>query len=293
MKSTKIIYPVTLFVFLMGTNSCFLHKSTVDKDGITLKYSLTEGHQIVVKNDVISKIESEQMGQSTTADMNSSTLIGFKPLSVGADGGMDMEMEFIEMSQKAESSMGSGDTDYSKLIGEKASFKLSGTGVTSDLNGFEELPSITNINGETITGDMYKQVPESSFFKLPDHPVKIGDSWTNRDSTDMPYGGGNLKTVSKTIYIITEKLVVDEKECFKIDVTGTAKTSGEFEQNGTQLSLDRTATSSGHVIFAYNKGMYLSMEITSKTADLIDVPVAGITITQTISSSTITAVKFK
>ena len=292
MKTMKIIYPLVFIFFILGGSSCSLFKSSVDKDGITLGYELSEGQEISVKSKVVGTIVSEQMGQSISVELNTATDIGFKVLSVG-DNSMDIELKFNEMSQSMESSMGSGDTDFSELIGKKASFTLSKTGESKNFKGFDELPDITNANGETVSGGMYKDVVKGIFFKLPDHTLKTGDSWTNQDTTEMPLGGGILKTVSKTIYIVTEKLVVEGDDCFKIDITTTATTGGEFEQNGTQLSMERKSTSSGHLIFAYKKGIYLSMELVSKTDGLIDIPAAGMTIPQKISTTTHTEVVFE
>ena len=270
-----------------------MYKKSGAKDSITLNYKIPEGQSVVVTSKVVSKFDSEQMGQTISVDMNSSTVLGHKLLSVDADNNMTVELDFIDLTQSMESPMGSGDTDYSELIGKKAEFTLSGEGEATEKKGFSKLPEITNINGESLKGEMYELVVDATFFKLPDHPVKVGDSWTNEDSSEMPYGGGNLKTESKTIYIITEKLVVDGEDCFKIDITGTSTTGGEFEQNGTQLAMERSSTSSGHLIFAYNKGMYLSMDVSSKTEGIIDVPAAGMKIPQTITSTTSTTVAFE
>jgi len=292
MKITKIIYPLVI-LFLLGTSSCSLFKSSTKKSDIVLKYSLQEGQDVVVQNNIESKIVSEQMGQSVSTDLNSSATIVFRAQSVNDDNSMNIELEFKDMSQSMESPMGSGDTDFSELVGKTAGFKLSDIGVANDMKGFKDLPDITSVSGEILQGEMYEQVTKATFIMLPDHPVKVGDTWTQQDTTEMPLGGGILETISKTIYIITEKLVVDENDCFKIDITGTSTTNGEFEQGGTQLGLERKATSTGHVIFAYNKGMYISMEVASKTEGIIDVPAAGMTIPQNITTNVKTTVEFR
>lgn len=285
MRTSKIIFPIALALIFLGTSNCSLYKKAAVNEGIVLKYNLSPDKDIQVSSKTISKFNTEQMGQLSSTDMNTSNTLGFKILSKD-DGVMDVEMEFVKMVQSIESSAVSGDTDYSALLGKKAKFKLEERGNASDLRGFDELPDISNVTGETITGEMYKTIATQMFFTLPDHPVMLGDTWTNEDNSDMPYGGGVLKTESSTVYVVLEKLEVDGKDCIKLDVTGKDRTTGEFQQNGTDLIMDRTSVSTGYVIFAINEGMFLSMQMESKTNGIIDVPIASIQIKQDITSST-------
>ena len=289
MKISKIIYSIVLSGIIIGLGSCSMFKKSTGADGIILQYKLSEGQTVVMSSEVVTKMETEQMGQTMALDMNATTVITNKVLASSAEG-MELELEFTKMMQSMESPMGSQDTDFSELTGKKVSYKLNPLGEVSDEKGFEDLPSITNASGETLDGDMFKQVASSSFIRLPDHPVKLGDSWTNADTTDMPYGGGNLKTTTSTTYLVIEKLEVEGMKCLKIDISGKSKTEGNFEQNGMELGLERNAATTGHMIFAYEKGMYLSQELTGTTDGIVDVPAAGMTIPQKIVSTTKTTV---
>ena len=292
MKKIKLTYPIILTALILLCSNCALFKKSSDKGPITLRYKFDPGQEFVISSDVTSKFLSEQMGQSMAVDMDSKTVLGFKVLS-GENGNYNIEMEFSEMEQKVDSPMGEGETDYSELMGKKASFSLDGTGETDDYEGFEDLPTITNASGETVTGEMYEQVPGSSFIKLPDNAVKPGDSWDDNNSREMPYGGGTLKTETNFTYLVSEKLTIEGEECLRIEITGTARTSGNFEQQGMLIGIDRSSKSSGHLFFAYNKGMYISMDLVTKTDGLVTVESAGMTIPQTINSTTKTTVSFK
>lgn len=289
MKISKIVYSIALAGIILGMGSCSMYKKSAADNGISLQYKLSDGQEVVMKSEVVSKIESEQMGQNITIDMNSTTTLVNKVLS-SSDAGLEMELEFNAMTQSVESPMGSQDTDFGELLGKKVSYSVNLSGEVSNEKGFEDLPSITNATGETLDGEMFKQVASSSFIPLPDHPVKLGDSWVDKDSTDVPYGGGTLTTTSSTTYLVTEKLEVDGMKCLRIDITAKSNTEGSFEQQGMELGLERNATSTGHAIFAYEKGMYLSQEIVSNTDGIVDVPAAGMTIPQKITSTTKTVV---
>jgi len=293
MKKTHIIYPITIAFILICISSCSLFRSSQVDDSITLKYKLNPGQEVSITSDVSTKFESDQMGQQVTIDMNAETVIGIQALSVEPDNSLKIELEFTNMSQEMDGPMGSGETDFSEMIGKKASFQMTESGVTSEMQGFDKLPDITNVMGETVGGEVYEQVVAGTFFKLPDNPVKIGDSWTNDDSSSIPFGGGDLKTESQTTYTVVEKLKVDGDDCLRLEISGTSKTSGVFEQNGMEMSMDRNATTKGHVIFANKKGMYLSMEVSAVTEGLIDIPAAGMKIPQTIITTTTSVTEFK
>ena len=76
----------------------------------------------------------------------------------------------------------------------------------------------------------------------------------------------------------------DGFECLKIGVSGVSKLSGDFEQGGTPLYIERETQSSGTLYFAHKKGMFISIETESRGEGVINVPSAGFDIPQTITS---------
>jgi hypothetical protein len=292
MKTRKLLYPLILTAITILGSNCAIFKKSADNGPFTLRYKFSPGQEFVITSDVKSDFVTEQMGQSMSVDMGSKTVLGFNVLAQEEDT-YRIEMEFADMEQTVDSPMGGGETDYSELMGKKTSFSVGGTGETDNLEGFAELPTITNASGETINGEMYEQVVGASFSKLPEEPVKPGDSWEDSFSRDMPYGGGTLKTEAQYTYLVSEKVNIDGEDCLRIEITGSGKTSGTFEQQGMLIGIDRTSKSTGHMFFAYKKGMYLSSEVISKTDGIVNIESMGMEIPQTINSTTKTTVEFK
>jgi hypothetical protein len=286
---TLLFLPGLLLLATIDTQA----KAAPGKKTIALNYKLSAGQSFSMKGESSSNITTEQMGQTMTVDMTTSNETISRVLSVAADGTMQIETEFVSRKQSAKSPMGDSDTDFSSWIGKKVGFSLSPSGGLSEFKGFDQLPEISTGTGEKLTGEMIQKSLGDQFFKLPDHPVKIGESWTVKDSVDIPYQGSILKSINTTTYTATEKVKMDGMECLKIDVTGLNNLSGEFEQQGTQIELTRETKSTEVVYFALDKGMYISIEATSNGSSQIYVAAASMTIPQELKSKMSTKTTFK
>ena len=75
-------------------------------------------------------------------------------------------------------------------------------------------------------------------------------------------------------------------------MTGSSYLSGDFEQEGTALTIERETTHTGTLYFAYKEGMLISSESESLGEGIIGVPMAGIDLPQTISSKGSVTIKF-
>ncbi|MCD6332099.1 MAG: hypothetical protein J7L89_02390, partial [Bacteroidales bacterium] len=216
----------------------------------------------------------------------------YRITGVNPEGNFIFETENTKMTQTAKSPMGDNATDFSPWIGKKLQFTLSPNGKASDFQGYDDLPVIVTATGEQATGTQAKEGVKRIFFSLPDHPVKVGDSWKDSTSTDFPFNGSTLHIKESTTYKIADQLTVDGFKCLKLEVAGLQNMSGDFEQNGMALSLTRETKTSGTILFAYEKGMYLSLDTESTAEGMVDVTAMGISIPQHIKSKSSVKVSF-
>jgi len=93
-------------------------------------------------------------------------------------------------------------------------------------------------------------------------------------------------------YQFSGQIAANGYNCLKIATKGIQNLSGEFEQNGQPLSVERETTSNGTIYFAYKKGMFLQIESTSNAEGMITVVGAGMEIPQTLTTKANVAVKF-
>jgi hypothetical protein len=283
MKNITLFSMIFLPAILLLSTADVSAKSTPGKNTFELAYKVGPGKSFTMKNEGTTTIQTDQMGQTMTVDMNSANETVCRVLSVTSGGTMQYEMEFKLRKQSAKSPLGSNDSDFSTWIGKKVGFNLSPQGTISDFKGFDQLPAITSAAGEKITGELIQKGMKEQFFKLPDHPVKIGETWTIKDSTEIPYAGSTLKSVTSTTYTAAEKVDKDGLECLRIDISASSKLTGEFEQQNTQIELTREIKSTGVMFFALEKGMYLSIESTSVGTSEIYIPANGSKIPQQIN----------
>lgn|GEM_PF-2292566 len=292
MKRVQSFVSLLAMLAVIMSLNCAAFKSLTGKGGYVLQYRMDEGTRFSIIGSSTLESVTDQMGTEVVADINSKGQSDYTVLSSGEETGLTIELKYGERSQEMESPMGSASTDYSALVDKKVKFNLFPTGDVKDLVGFEDLPEITTVEGTTLNKELYELGAKGSFFRLPEQPVKIGDSWTENEDRDIPLGGNTLKSENTTTYTLIEEVEWEGHECVKIEVTGVQKLSGDFEQNGTPLSLERETKTEGTIYFAHKKGMYLSMEMHSDAEGIITVVGAGMEIPQTMTTKANVIVKF-
>ena len=258
-----------------------------------LKYHLAAGTKFVITSTGTTESVLDQMGTEMASDIQGTGEDIYVVQSADKDKGLSIELEMGERTQDVSSTMGSDSTDFSELIGKKVKFVLLPNGEVEGFEGFEDLPEITTAGGDTLTETLYRLGVEQTFPMLPEKPVKLGDSWTDTQDIEVPLGAYVLNSHSDTTYTLIEEVKKDGLDCLKIAVAGTEILTGDFEQQGTALTIERETTSEGFLYFAYEKGMFLSMEIESNAEGIISVIDAGIDLPQTIASKGTVSVRFE
>jgi len=257
-----------------------------------LKYQMAEGTRFVIKSDGITESVTDQMGMEMVAEITGGGEDTYTVLSANPDKSLSMELEMGEQVQDVSSDQGSASTDFSALVGKKVKFTLSPNGEVSDFDGFDELPEIPTATGDVLTSDLYILGVKESFIRLPDKPVKMGDTWTDVRANDVPLGGATLRSESDYTYKLVEEAKKDGFDCLKIAIAGKEKLTGDFEQAGTALSIDRETQVTGFLYFAFKQGMFISIEAESKAEGVIVVQIAGQEIPQTITTKGTVSVRF-
>lgn len=249
-----------------------------------LKYQLAKGTKITMISSGEVNSVTDQMGTEVLTDIYGEAEDIYVVLSADKEKGLTLEQEFGERSQDMDSVEGSESTDFSELIGKKVKFILLQNGKVEGFEGFDGLPEITTSGGEELNEETYILAVKTTFPLLPDKPVKIGDTWSDTHVLDIPQGGGVLKLENNFTYTLIEEMEKDGFDCLKIEMTGTSRISGDFEQNGMPLSIERESTSSGTIYFAFKEGMLISSESESLGEGIINVLEYGLEIFQTITT---------
>lgn len=287
-RSSVLFLFLPLFILVLFLVSCAVPtavptKVTAEKT-YELKYQMAEGTKFTMASTSDVNTHMDQMGTEIVADIYGEGEDIYVVISSEKEKGLGIEVEFGDREQTVDSIQGSGSTDFSDLIGKKAKFVLLQNGKVEGFEGFENLPEIVTSTGDTLDEETYKLGVRATFPLLPDHPIKIGDSWSDIQNVDVPTGDSVLLSEIDFNYTLIGEEEKDGYECVKIDVKGVVHLSGDFEQAGTPLYVERETISSGTLYFAYKEGMFISQETESTSEGVINVPSAGIDIPQTITS---------
>ncbi len=290
MKNLRL--PVVFFLILI-ISSCALFKGGKSSDPIILNYSLSDGQEFVITSTGTSEINSEQMGQSINVNTESASSMKCVVKPSQQSGVNILEFSYTDLTQSMSGPMGDSETDFSSIINKTMSMNLDFKGECSNFTGLEDMEPITTATGEQVDADVFKQEFEQMFFTLPAEPVKVGTTWSQNVSNETPYGGGVLITSGVINYTVTEIKKVDNLPCVIIESVGEIKTTGKFQQQGMDLELNRTALSKGTTLFAYTKGIFLNVEASSNTSDVVEVPAMNMSIPQEIIVTSSTKVSLQ
>ncbi len=249
-----------------------------------LKYQLAKGTKFTMVSSSEVNSVSDQMGTEVLTDIYGEAEDIYVVLSSNKKKGITLEYEFGDRSQDMDGAMGSESTDFSELIGQKVTFVLLPNGKVEDYKGFDSLPEITSPSGDELNEETYILGVKTTFPLLPDKPVKFGDTWTDNQVTDVPQGGNILKLENELTYTLIEETKMEGFDCLKIEMKGVSRISGDFEQSGMALYIERETMSTGTLYFAYKEGMLISGVSESVGEGIIDVLEAGLTIPQTVTT---------
>jgi len=273
-----VLIMAVIFANFAGTN-LFAQDKTYE-----LKYQVAKGTKITMISSSEVNSVMDQAGTELVSDIYEEAEDIFVVLSADKKKGLTLEYEFGKRSQDVDSAMGSDSTDFSELIGKKVTFVLLPNGKIEGFEGFDSLQEITMRTNSELNKETYIIGVESTFPRLPDGPIKIGDTWTDTQVMDIPQGGSVLVSENNFTYKLIEETEKDGFDCLKIEMTGTSRTSGDLEQGGYALYIESEDTSTGTLYFAYKEGMFISGESESLGEAIIDVPAAGMEIPQTSTS---------
>lgn len=296
MRKTRTSLPLlflTSLILKAFLVSCAVPTQFPEEKNYELKYQLSEGMKFTMTSSGEMNSLMDQMGTEVVADITGEGKDIYIVLSSDELKGLTLELEFGERSQEVVTGGQSLSTDFSQLTGKKTTFVLLRNGKVEGFEGFDDLPDIATSTGEVLNSETYRLGVKTTFPRLPDRPVKIGDSWTDEQDMDIPVEGSTLLSEDKSTYTVIDETQFDGYECLKIEVIGTSKLTGDFEQGGTPLSIERDTTSKGIMYFAYKKGMFIRMESESTAEGIITVPSASIDIPQTIFSKSSVSVRFE
>lgn len=228
---------------------CAAKKAAPTEASYTLEYRLPKGTPVTYRNTQTSTQTMEMMGQSMNVTSNKALVFTLMP---GDFKGNQQQMTVTIDSMEADigTPQGPFTADAATVVGKSFEMYLSTLGKELDLSGADAIKYSIGAAGErSILPDFQGIFPD-----LGSAPVKVGDTWTVRDTTNIDEGGVALAITTETVDKVEGFESVGGVDCARITGTVTGQAKGAGEQQGTQVGIDSKMSGTETWLFAYKLG---------------------------------------
>jgi hypothetical protein len=159
--------------------------------------------------------------------------------------------------------------DASQTVGKSFDMALTAVGEELDITGAELVQYSMGPAGQRDVKSDFQSI----FPNLAGKPVKIGDTWTVSDTTDVDEGGMKLTIITDNVNTFAGYEDVDGIQCARITTTSKGTVKGGGEQQGMKVTIDSTLDGNDIWFFAADRG--LLAKITGDVAMAGTVQVGG------------------
>ena len=265
-QNSLSLFLVALFVLLIA--GCAAKKQFWGdlKTGLILKYQMPKDQ--VMKYQITSEMKQNLEVMGNVMENLISTSYSFTSKSKGKKGKNNLlEITVDSMKMNVNSPQGDFSPDLSSVAGKSFDMTLSTIGKELDLSSAEAIKYNMGPEGERSIVSDFKTI----FPDLADKPVKVGDTWTTKDTIDITTNSMDLKMTFETVNTLADFETLDGMECIKVTAKATGVMEGEGEQGGADMFFEGDIESVDTWYFAYKEGIFVKSNSEGKTDATISV----------------------
>lgn len=256
LKTWLVFLPVILVLSILAGCTAKVPIWGDPQTGLILQYRMAENqvlkYQLTIKQTQDVEVMSQQMKTETSGE------IAFTAKSKGVkENNQQLGITIDSMILNIKSPQGEISPDMSSVEGKSFDMTMTTLGKELDLSGAESIRYDLGQAGKRDIASNFQAV----FPDLADRPVKIGDTWTSKDTITEKIGSGGIEILLESFNTLEGFETVDGMECAKI----TAKIKGTLEGGGNQGGADLAfkgnieGTETWH--FAYKEGLFVKQII--------------------------------
>jgi hypothetical protein len=172
-----------------------------------------------------------------------------------------------ELTPKINSPQGELTPDMTTVEGKSFDMIMSRLGKELDLSGAESIQYDLGQAGKRDLASNFQAI----FPDLADKPVKVGDTWTSKDTITEKVGSGEIKISLESLNTLAGFETVDGLECAKITAKITGTLEGGGEQMGADLAFKGEIEGSDTWYFAYKEGFFVYEKVDVLTKGSVSV----------------------
>lgn len=172
--------------------------------------------------------------------------------------------------------------DLGGITGKSFQMTLSPLGKEGGFSGTEALQYQLGPSGKRNIESSFKNI----FPDLADKPVKIGDTWTNKDDVTEKEGNVDVHAITESVNTLKGLETVNGLECVKIETRITGTFNGKGEQMGNKFTFEGNIKGTSTRYFAYKKGIFVGLKSDTTSEGTVEVSAQGMTIPMKTESKT-------
>jgi hypothetical protein len=240
---------------------------------VTLAYKLAPGATLAYKQSGSQTQDMDMMGQTMSTVSTSSmdlTLKGKGP----KDGNLLIGVTIDAMTLNVQSPQGDITPDLSGVLGKSFDLVLSPLGKELDVSG---AAAFTVDMGQAGRRDLTSNF-QGFFPDLPDHPVKVGDTWPSEDNIVQKSDAGDVHISLKNENTFDGFETIDGRECARVKAAIKGTLSGALNQGGVSVALDAKLEGTQTWHFAVKDGVFVKAEMKATMGGVISIESMSMTI---------------
>lgn len=240
---------IPLFLSLVSVGSA--------QEKFTLAFSYKAGETYRYKHTYSFDMSQEINGQEMKMSGSSISLLKLVPDSVAPDGSISFISSYEELKTSMKNAMFDTTLEQKDMIGKRGKIVIDKYG--------KELTKkmIDTLRTEGGFGDAGGAALTSvNFFRLPDHPVSMGEKWVTDNMDTTRIGEGYTVVNAHTEYTLLQKEKKQGHDCLNIAFKSTTETTGKIFQMNMELFVEGTGDVNGAIWFDPVTGILVAKEST-------------------------------
>jgi hypothetical protein len=233
-------------------------KGTRSEDGFMLQYRLPEQQAVEYDFQSSTLQKMEVMGQQMEIDIRSAMLFSLNSNGLKEEVN-EAKVTIDSMFLSVKSPQGELSPDMKNVIGKSFTLKLSTMGKELETKGAE------SIEYELAPGQKQNatNVFQILFPDLASQPVKIGDTWSSKDTIRQSSGAGTVNIILESENTLAAIETFNGRACAKIFSSFKGPLHSEETRGPMNIVTNGTMKGSDVIHFAYRDGLVVSVVTTA------------------------------
>lgn len=253
----KPIISAGLILIFSGFCTGVLSQNTGGAAKLAYKYPSDKAIGYLTKSTMVWTMDIQ--GQTMQTDVTSA--FGCSVKSAGnQNNDLKLEITIDTLGQTTNSPMGAAGGAVQGIKGKSCSIIIGSDGKIVDLSGAAGLVYSIEGSGETNMS----QTLSDFFMRLPENPVKTGDSWNLSDSVSAKSSTMSMKTIDNSVNKLEGFETVNGIECAKISSQHSGTMSMNVQNQGMDIFIKGPYTGTSECLFAVKEGYFIKLTSATK-----------------------------